>query len=122
MRTVLIVDDSILSVRIIKSYLEEILGEDIELLSAANGEEAIAQYGAKSPDVVFLDITMPGIDGLEVLRRLKKLDSHARVVMVSVQSDPETVETASREGAIDFIFKPFRKENFKKVIEEHFMD
>ena len=105
---VLIVDDVPLMRRQIRSALE---GGGYEILAeAADGYDGILQYVERKPDVVVLDIVMPGIDGIETLERLLRLDPAARVVMCSALGEEEMIRRAILLGARDFIVKPFAAE------------
>ncbi len=77
-----------------------------EVAIALSGEEALPAYMRRKPDVVLLDIRMPGIDGLETLRELKVFDQGANVIIVTAFGDDETIMRAMAEGALDYIFKP----------------
>ncbi len=85
------------------------------------GEEALAQATDEMPDLVFLDITLPGIDGIEVLRRLKALDPSATVVMVTATDDLKTAVEAMRLGAYDYVSKPFDLDRLR-VIAQNALD
>ena len=84
--------------------------EGYECLSASTGEEAIEVVRRESPDLVFLDIKMPGVDGLETLTRLKKLSEVTPVVMVSGHGTVSTAVEATKRGAFDFIEKPLARD------------
>lgn len=105
---VLIVDDVPLMRRQINSALSHngfvVVGE------APDGYDGILQYVEKRPDVVVLDIVMPGIDGIETLERLLRLDPAARVVMCSALGEDNMIRRAILTGARDFIVKPFAPE------------
>ena len=77
-----------------------------EVAIALSGEEALPAYMQEKPDVVLLDIQMPGMDGLETLQELKVLDQGANVIMVTAIEDDEIVMRAMAEGALDYIIKP----------------
>jgi len=80
--------------------------EDYLVTCAASGEEAVARFRKAPVDCVLLDIWMPGIDGLETLARLKNIDSHVPVVMMSGHATIDTAVRATRQGAFDFVEKP----------------
>ncbi len=111
---VLIVDDVPLMRRRIRAALAphgfEILAE------AADGYDGILQYVERRPDVVVLDIVMPGIDGIETLERLLRLDPGARVVMCSALGEQEMIRRAIHLGARDFIVKPFAEERIVSAV------
>ncbi|MFC2949346.1 response regulator [Virgibacillus sediminis] len=105
MKSVLIADDS----QFMRKWLREILQdtEYNEIIEASNGQEAIDQYRQARPDVAFLDITMPDVDGLEALRSIRIIDPQAKVVMCSAMSAQSQVLAALKAGATDFIVKPY---------------
>ena len=110
---VLIIDDE----EAIRSSLKMTLEyKDYECLLAANGEAGLKIAERESPDVVFLDIKMPQIDGMEVLKRLKAADSSPAVVMISGHADVATAFEASKLGAFDFIEKPLESERVLLVV------
>ena len=92
------------SLRMILEY------EDYQFLGAATGQEGIAAVQRERPDLVLLDIKMPGMDGLEVLRKLHALDETLPVVMISGHGTTATAVEAIRSGAIDFLDKPLSSE------------
>ena len=103
MGKVLVIDDE----RAIRSTLKDILsleGFDVEL--AENGAAGIEQFEKGGIDVVFLDIKMPGMDGIEVLERLQAISPEVPVVMISGHGTIDTAVEAIKKGAYDFIAKP----------------
>jgi two-component system, chemotaxis family, chemotaxis protein CheY len=76
------------------------------VVEAASGDEALDAYRAERPDGVFLDLTMPGMGGLEVLRELLALDPGARVAVLTSRRDATTVQAALSAGARDYVIKP----------------
>ena len=108
--TALVVDDD----PMMRSLLRVILREDgwAVVGEAANGEQAIAQCKAATPDVVCLDIMMPGMSGLEVLGVLHQEVPESRVVMITSDASMHTVREAVGHGAAGYIVKPF---NAKRV-------
>lgn len=84
--------------------------------TAFNGKDALAVVKKESPKIVFLDIIMPDINGLEVLKQIKEIDSNIKVIMVSVADDKETREKARQLGADEFIRKPFSKRYLEEVV------
>ena len=102
-RRVLVVDDE----KGIREALRQVLEyEQIEVETAASGTEAVTRYDEFRPHLVFLDVKMQGIDGLETLRRLRALDPHAQVVMISGHGTIQTAVEATQLGAYDFLEKP----------------
>lgn len=109
----LICDDSILVRKKLRALLEEM---QCGVSEATNGIEAVEEFKKIKPDVVFMDIVMPEIDGLEALRRIKEYDKAARVIMVSSTGTSAKVLEALKCGAIDFIQKPYEKTQITKAI------
>ena len=83
---------------------------------AASGEEAVARFRKQPVDCVLLDIWMPGIDGLETLARLKKMDAELPVVMMSGHATIDTAVRATRQGAFDFVEKPLSSDRLLILI------
>jgi two-component system nitrogen regulation response regulator NtrX len=90
--------------------------EGYEYIAAATAEEGIAAIQRESPDIVFLDIKMPGMDGLEALSKIKAIDESLPVVMISAHGTASVGADATRRGAIDFIEKPFGAERLLVTI------
>lgn len=108
MARILIVDDSIISRKILR---EELIRSGYEIAGeASNGEEGVIMYKELKPDVVTMDITMPVMNGLEALTCIKRDDHNAKVIMVTAAGQKEKMVQAIKEGADDFITKPFEVE------------
>jgi DNA-binding NarL/FixJ family response regulator len=87
--------------------LEQILEGECEIVgSACNGEDAVALSERLRPDVLILDIDMPGMDGLEAARRLRLGGHPPRIVFQTGHSDPDYLEAAQRAGCIGYVLKP----------------
>ena len=118
MSSILIVDDS----RTMRKMLAGALtGQGYEIAgNAGNGVEALELLKTVKPDLITLDITMPEMDGLEALTKIKELYPDQKVLMVSAAGQKEKVLSALKAGAIDFIQKPFEQEvvvnTIKKVL------
>ncbi len=102
-KKILVVDDEPDFCEVLRDFLGS---KGYEVAIALSGEEALPAYMQEKPDVVVLDIQMPGMDGLETLRELKALDQGANVIMVTVIEDDEIAKRAMAEGAFDYITKP----------------
>ncbi|HEX3233271.1 MAG TPA: sigma-54 dependent transcriptional regulator [Gemmatimonadales bacterium] len=100
---VLIVDDEAGIRQALKQVLEY---EDLEVRVTASGGEAITVYSEFRPNLVFLDVKMAGLDGLETLSRLRAIDSRAQIVMISGHGTIATAVEATQRGAFDFLEKP----------------
>ncbi|MFO0946085.1 MAG: response regulator [Planctomycetota bacterium] len=115
-KRLLIVDDAMFMRMMIRDVAVEagweIAGE------AANGEEALAIYQRVRPDLVTLDLVMPKMGGLETLKSILKVDAKARIVIVSALDQKATLVETIREGAMDFIVKPFERERILGVLSK----
>jgi len=110
---IMIVDDSSIMRRAIGKYLSPL---NLDLVAtASNGQEAIDQFKATSPELVTLDITMPQMDGLTCLSQLLVLNPAAKVIVISALSDPATGLKALKLGAKSFLPKPFTE---AQLVEE----
>jgi two-component system chemotaxis response regulator CheY len=114
--TILLVDDEP-HIRKFVSLILRQLGAT-NLTEAANGEEAIAAYQRDNPDLVLLDISMPRLDGLETLRRLKQADPDCIVVMLTSMVNRQSVDEALALGAANYIRKDTPKEEIARALEE----
>ena len=113
---VLIVDDLAFMRDAIRDILEH-NGFDV-VAEAENGEVAIERYRQSQPDVVLLDITMPVMDGITTLAKIRRIDPRAIVVMCSALGQQEHIIRAIHLGARDFIVKPFRAERIVSAIRK----
>ena len=115
MLKVLVVDDAKF-MRLTLGNLLRKLGH--EVVEAENGKDALLKYREHSPDLVTMDITMPEMDGVEAVKRLKEIDPGAKIVMVSAMGQKDFVMEAVKNGAADFIVKPFQEERIRATIEK----
>src|SRR6059058_6119279 len=113
---ILLVDDEPGMLRYIRTLLEV---DDYKVATASTGEEALerVQKGLQ-PDLVLLDLLMPGIDGLQTLEQLRQIRPGTKVVMLSCVSDTRKVVQAIRLGAHDYLTKPFQKAELDAVIDQ----
>ena len=104
MAKILVVDDAqFMRMRAVKMLTQN----GYECIEAENGVEAVDKYKSEKPDAVMLDITMPDMDGLEALKQIQKIDSNAKVTMVTAMGQQSIVMEAIKSGAKDFVVKPF---------------
>jgi two-component system chemotaxis response regulator CheY len=114
MAKILIIDDSSLSRRLMRKILEE---ASFEVVEAADGFSALEVFSLEKPVLVMLDLTMPGINGFEVLKELKNLNPDVKVIVASADVQSLTRELAFREGADGFINKPFMSEEVVELVK-----
>jgi DNA-binding NarL/FixJ family response regulator len=104
---------------VVRAGLEQLLAgaDDVEVVgSAANGEEAVELTGERSPDVVLMDLVMPGVDGIEATRRILELGTGARVVVLTSFSDRNAIMDALDAGAIGYLLKDAEPEELVRGI------
>ncbi|MEU9644980.1 response regulator transcription factor [Streptomyces sp. NPDC048188] len=101
---VLLVDDHQVVRRGLRTFLE--VQDDIEVVGeAADGAEGVDRAQELEPDVILMDVKMPGMDGVDALRRLRELNNHARVLVVTSFTEQRTVVPALRAGAAGYVYK-----------------
>ncbi|QDR82906.1 response regulator [Sporomusa termitida] len=116
MARVLVVDDALMMRKTIGTFL--IRAGHVVVEEAATGEQAVAAYKKHLPDLVTMDITMPGVDGIGALEQITAFDPGARVVMVSALGQKHKVFDALQHGAKGYILKPFTEEKLLSIINE----
>ncbi len=115
-KKILLVDDEPGMLRYIKTLLEL---DEFAVETASTGEEALGLLkGGSEPDLVLLDLLMPGIDGLQTLEQVRQLRPSVKVIMLSCVTDTRKVVQAMRLGASDYLTKPFQKAELDAVIEK----
>lgn len=117
MAKILVTDDSMFLRVMLKNMLVE---GGYEVCEAVNGLDMLEKYETEKPDIVTLDITMPELDGRGALKALKARHPEAKVIMCSAMGQRNMVLESIKEGAYDFIVKPFEKskvmESVRKVL------
>jgi UDP-3-O-[3-hydroxymyristoyl] N-acetylglucosamine deacetylase len=114
-KKILVVDDE----QAICKTLQEVFGEEgHQVFSAFSGKSALAFVELERPDVIFLDIWMPEMDGLETLREVLKIDKTIKVIMMSGHASIATAVEATRQGALDFLEKPFDLEALLSTLQK----
>jgi DNA-binding response OmpR family regulator len=103
MPRVLVVDDEPDAVELLREFLA---GKGYEVLTASNGEEALQKVKEERPHLILLDVRMPKVNGLEVLKRVREIDKEVGVIMVTAVNEEETGREALQLGAFDYITKP----------------
>jgi len=102
--------------------IHEVLGdllttEGYEVESSLNGEEALEKYSPDTWDLILLDLLMPGMNGIEVLKRIKKIDPQAVIIIITAYASVESAVSAMKIGAFDYIQKPFKHDELLLIIE-----
>lgn len=120
MLKVLIVDDSLIIRKKISKILEN-LGHEV-LADATNGQEAIESYSKYKPDLVTMDITMPDMDGITAVKEIIKVDSEAKIIIVTSHGQEDMVIKSIQSGAVGYILKPITDEKLAQVIGEVFIE
>ena len=115
-RNILICDDAAFMRMMIKDILTKngynIAGE------AENGAKAVEKYAELKPDLVLMDITMPEMDGIEALKKIKAADANASVIMCSAMGQQAMVIESIQSGAKDFIVKPFQADRVIEAVQK----
>jgi len=115
-KNILICDDAAFMRMMIKDILTKngynIAGE------AENGAKAVEKYNETKPDLVLMDITMPEMDGIQALKKIKEIDSNAAIIMCSAMGQQAMVIEAIQSGAKDFIVKPFQAERVLEAVKK----
>jgi DNA-binding response OmpR family regulator len=122
-KKILVIDDE-KNIRLTLSECLETSNYDVE--TAVSGEHGMNKYNESKYDVILLDMKMPGIDGMEVLRRIKEQDPLQNIIMITAHGTIETAVEAMKLGAIDYIRKPFTPDEIRsivrRVLERHDLD
>lgn len=112
-RKILIVDDDPFACDILRKFL---LGKGYRVTMTHKSDQVLAIYRQEWPDVVLLDIRMPGKDGLEVLRELKAMDPKSNVIIVSAIREDSVINRAKAEGALDYVKKPINPHLLEQLL------
>jgi two-component system, chemotaxis family, chemotaxis protein CheY len=114
MKRLLVVDDALFMRKLIRGVAAE-AGWDV-VGEAGNGVEAVMLYQQHQPDLVTMDLVMPVMGGLEALRQIRALDPQAKVVVVTALDQKQALMDSIRDGAIDFIVKPFERQRVLNLL------
>ncbi len=117
---VMIVDDADFMRLTLKNILVD---SEFEVIAEGkDGQEAVEKYKQLSPDIVTMDITMPGMDGLTAAKKIIEFDGSANIIMVSAMGQKHIVIEAIEAGVSDFIVKPFKKDKVIKALQRSLPD
>ena len=115
-KNILVVDDAAFMRMMIKDILSKngynVVGE------AENGAKAIEKYSELKPDLVLMDITMPELDGIGALKKIKENDASAKIIMCSAMGQQAMVIESIQAGAKDFIVKPFQADRVLEAVKK----
>jgi DNA-binding NtrC family response regulator len=117
MKSILIIDDDPLIRKTLSSYLSK---EGFEVVLAEDGEEGLQKYDECLPDLVILDIRLPDVDGLEVLRKIKEKTENASIIIMTAYDDMKTTVEAIKSGAFEYMVKPLDFVELDLTIEKAF--
>ncbi|RJP75023.1 MAG: sigma-54-dependent Fis family transcriptional regulator [Candidatus Abyssobacteria bacterium SURF_17] len=112
---ILLVDDDSSLRKVLEFNLEQ---EGYAVMSASSGREALTLFDQQSPDVVITDIKMPGMDGIELLKEIKRRDIEALVIVITAFGTIDTAIDAMKLGAYDYITKPFNRDELKLIVRK----
>jgi len=115
MKKLLVVDDEVEICEFLKAFFED---RDYEVHTASSGSHAIEVLQTLNPQLILLDIHMPGVDGMRVLRHVKENYPQIKVIMVTAIETQEKIEEAIRLGADNYITKPLSLEYLEKDVQE----
>ncbi len=113
-KLILVADDAAFMRKMIRMTLTEVGLSNI--IEAKDGDEAVALYEERHPDLVLLDITMAGKDGLTALSEIMEADPAANVIMCTAIGQQQTVMEALALGAADYVIKPFQKDKLLEAV------
>lgn len=115
---VLIVDDAPFIREILNSFLEN-RTDVAEIKEAENGEEAVELFQSFKPQIIFMDIVMPKLSGIEATKQIRALDTNVPIIGLSTLDEGDVVNRLLKAGANTFVKKPFTLEELSKALEEH---
>ena len=119
MAMILVIDDEIEACNALEDYLTN---KGYEVITAYDGKNAIEKVKEFRPDIVLLDIIMPGMSGERILEQIKKMAPHIKVIMTTVVDNEEQVVKCFELGAHDFISKPMGFDHLEKVLISSLID
>lgn len=113
MARVLVVDDEPDAVELLQEFLTS---KGYEVITASNGEEALRKVKEERPHLILLDVRMPVMNGMDVLRQVRQFDQEVGVIMVTAVNEEETGREALKLGAFDYIVKPLNFEYLERSL------
>ena len=114
----LVIDDSKMARKMTIKSLEDLVKKDDEIIEASNGLEAVELYKEHKPEICFMDLTMPVMDGFEAIKEIKSYDKDAKIIIVSADIQEFSKQKAKENGAIGFINKPINKDTLSLMLKK----
>ena len=120
-KKILVVDDSPTARELI---IDALKSRQLQIITASNGEEAISKAESEAPDLILLDVVMPGQNGFQVCRQLKTsvITKNIKVILVTSKSQKSDRFWGLKQGADDYLVKPFEKSELIKCIDSYLQD
>ncbi|RXJ85489.1 response regulator [Arcobacter cloacae] len=115
---ILVTDDSKMARKMVIKTLKESSSSELEIFEAQNGLEALDLYKQNLPKIVFLDLTMPVMDGFEALEKIKQFDKNAKVVIISADIQKLSMDRVLALGAFNFIKKPVDTQKMQQILKK----
>ena len=116
---ILVTDDSKMARKMVIKTLQDALNDkNYEVLEAQNGQESVDLYKEHNPNIVFMDLTMPVMDGFEALAKIKEFDKNAKVVVISADIQKLSMDRVLQLGAFNFVKKPIDSSKMKQIFEK----
>jgi len=112
---IMIVDDSLSARMLLKNAFSEAIKKHSVFIEATDGEEAVEIFKKESPDIVFMDLTMPKMNGKEALIEIKKIASNIHVIMVTADRQKETKKELLEAGASNVLNKPVDEDELRDI-------
>ena len=117
MKSILIIEDDAL---VRKTLTSQLAKRGFEVATAETGEDGVRSFAESSPDLVLLDVRLPDIDGLEVLRRIREKNRRAIILVMTAFDDMKTTVEAVKLGAFEYLVKPLNAAELELVIDKAF--
>ncbi len=112
---ILIVDDSLSARMLLKNAFSDTIKKYSDFFEASNGEEAVEMFKRENPNITFMDLTMPKMNGMEALQEIKKISPDAIVVMATADRQKETKKELIAAGAINVLNKPVDEDELREI-------
>lgn len=113
-KKILIIDDE----KNIRFTLKKSLENDYDIVTAVNGEDGLEKFSKQDFDLVLLDMKLPGMDGIDTLKRIKEEDKKANIIIITGFGSVDSAVETMKLGAIDYLNKPFTPEEIKEIVNE----